>query len=68
MKYTITAEGIRYEIITNFDKDYPAEKPPIPMTEAVAEVERVAANIRAGLKLACECEQQGSPTKCGACD
>lgn len=68
MKYTIEADGIHLIVETVFDDDYPAVKPPIPMGEAVAEVERVAANIREGLKLACECEAQGAPTKCGACE
>lgn len=40
----------------------------IPLAEALAEIERVAAEIRRGLDRACECRAQGSPTKCGACD
>lgn len=67
MKYTIEADGIHYEIETAFDADYPAIKPPIPMGEAVAEVERVAAHIRDGLRLVCDCEAQGAQ-KCGACE
>jgi hypothetical protein len=52
----------------------------IPLNEAVAEVERVAAAIREGLKnitgwqdeqdvlkQACECRDQGSTVMCGAC-
>lgn len=67
MKYTITAEGIHYEIITAFDEDYPAVKPPIPDREAVAECHKIRDGLDAALLL-CECEAQGSPTKCGACD
>lgn len=67
MKYTIDAEGIHYEITTAFDDDYPTVKPEIPMSEAVAECYKIRDGLDAALLL-CECEAQGAPTKCGACD
>jgi hypothetical protein len=65
MKYTIDASGIHYEIETAVDDAYPADKPPIPIAEAVNECHKIRDKMDAAL---CECAAQGAPTKCGACD
>ena len=57
MQYEITEAGIRYII----------EPEPIPDAEAVETIKRIAAKQRADLE-ACECVQQGAPTKCGMCE
>ena len=67
MKYTIDQNGIHLEIETLFDADYPADKPPIPMADAIAECHAIRDKQDAALAL-CECSAQGAPTKCGACD
>lgn len=66
MKYTIENDGIHLIVETEFDADYPADKPPIPIAEAVETLHKIRDRIDATLT-PCECEQQGA-RKCGACD